>query len=115
MRDGIADISLTRVQHQRPVAIRALVCHLLFPGLVAYGRPQSHSFASVGNHAVVLALQNPQTGFLEDVSVVVIRIPHRPSADMAPYALVLGAFVHQLHMTVWPHFEIVRLENLSRK
>lgn len=78
---------------------------LLLPGFVADGRPQVDLAPLLGG-AVTAAHHHAQAGFLEDAGVVVIRVAHRPAAQVPLCAPVLRA-VDVLHVGVWPLLEPV--------
>lgn len=81
---------------------------LLFAsGLVADCRTQI-DLGSIGQGAVLRADQHAQAALLEDVHIVVIRIPHGPAGDVLLGLLVVHR-VDQTHMSIAPLAELVEL------
>lgn len=75
------------------------------PGLVAdEGSYVDHE--PVVADAVAAADHDPETGLLQSLRVVVVRVSHRPSALVAPGIRAAGA-VRLVHVSVRPLLEIV--------
>ena len=71
-------------------------------GLVADGGSDEDSGAVEQRTVRVRAAENAETALLEDGRVVVVRVPHRPAADVSP-RLVGGSSEHESHVPVGPH------------
>ena len=64
--------------------------------------------------ATVGAEQDTETGFFQDLHVVVVGVAHGPAGAVPAGLLTVGA-VHQTHVPVDPVVEIVVAAHLHRK
>lgn len=89
---------------------------LFLPGLVANGRSQVDLIPRVQD-APVRAEEDPQTGFLEDLDVVVVGVAHGPAGAVPPGLLAVRP-VHEPDVAVHPVVELIiagHLDHIVRK
>lgn len=111
MGDRIAAVTATGfdLQSSATATLVGTRLALLFASrLVAYSRTQI-DLGSIGQIAVLRADQHAQAALLQDVHVVVVRIPHGPAGYMLLGLLVVHR-VDQAHMSIAPLAELVELD-----
>ena len=115
MSDRVSHITLTGVQNKVASTMWAFIHHLLLSSFVANSRPECHHSPVICHPAIIFAKNNPETGFLQNISVVVVCIPHGPTALVPADLFVFRIIVHEFHVIVGPHFKFIGFNVLNKR
>lgn len=94
-------------------ALWAPLTLLLLPSLVAYGGAELQPGAA-GQGTAPGTHHHAQAGFLEDLAVVVVGVPHGPAAEV-PLRVLLLARVDEPHVAIGPFLEGIEVLGLLQQ
>jgi hypothetical protein len=108
--DGIAAVSSTGKNLEMSaaaVSVRAGFTRLFASCFVANRWPQIY-FGAVWQRTSDGTHQDSETALLEDVHVVIVRVPHRPARDML-FGVLMIRVVHKATVAVGPLLKLIQL------
>ena len=86
--DGVSTVTPANLglEHSATAGVGTRLAELLPPGLITDGGPDGH-LVPTGQQTTPGTDEDAEAGFLEDVDVVVVGVPHRPAAGVPPRLL----------------------------